>query len=88
MRAQWQREREVIEQIRKVQPEIELRSDAEQARRADLGRAASTGASRLEKKVVEQGARRRCRKTSYLREEVTDQDIAGSSRWTIPVKPG
>jgi ATP-dependent Clp protease ATP-binding subunit ClpB len=42
MRAQWQREKEIIEQIRKAQPEIErLRHDVEAAqRRGDLGRAA------------------------------------------------
>jgi ATP-dependent Clp protease ATP-binding subunit ClpB len=94
MRAQWQREREVIEQIRKVQPEIEtLRHEAEQAQRAgDLGRAAEITYGRipeLEKRVEE--LRRTLakvqEKTSYLREEVTDQDIAAIvSKWTgIPV---
>jgi ATP-dependent Clp protease ATP-binding subunit ClpB len=94
MRAQWQREREVIEQIRKAQPEIEqLRHEAEEAqRKGDLGRAAELRYGRipeLEKKIEEQ---RRLlakvqSKTSYLREEVTDQDIAAIvSKWTgIPV---
>ena len=94
MRAQWQREREVIEQLRKVQPEIErLRHEAEQAqRRGDLGRAAEIGYGtipELEKKNEElrKTLAKVQEKTSYLREEVTDQDIAGIvSKWTgIPV---
>jgi ATP-dependent Clp protease ATP-binding subunit ClpB len=94
MRAQWQREREVIEQIRAIQPEIEkLRLDAEQAqRRADLGRAAEISYGKipeLEKKLVElrKVLAKVQEKTSYLREEVTDQDIAAIvSKWTgIPV---
>ncbi len=94
MRAQWQREREIIEQIRKSQPEIEkLRHEAEDAqRRGDLGRAAeiSYGAiPDLEKKIEEQRKTlaKVQEKTSYLREEVTDQDIGAIvSKWTgIPV---
>jgi ATP-dependent Clp protease ATP-binding subunit ClpB len=94
MRAQWQREREVIEQIRKAQPEIErLRHEVEQAqRKGDLGRAAEISYGtipELEKKIEE--LRRTLakvqEKTSYLREEVTDQDIAAIvSKWTgIPI---
>jgi ATP-dependent Clp protease ATP-binding subunit ClpB len=94
MRAQWQREREVIDQIRKAQPEIErLRHEAEQAQRTgDLGRAAEISYGRipeLERKIED--ARKMLtkvqEKTSYLREEVTDQDIAGIvSKWTgIPI---
>jgi ATP-dependent Clp protease ATP-binding subunit ClpB len=94
MRAQWQREKEVIEQIRKTQPEIErLRHEADEAqRRGDLGKVAEINYGKipdLEKKVEE---RRKAlakvqEKTSYLREEVTDQDIAEIvSKWTgIPV---
>jgi ATP-dependent Clp protease ATP-binding subunit ClpB len=94
MRAQWQREKEIIEQIRKTHPEIErLRHDAEEAqRRGDLGKVAEINYGKipeLEKKVEE---RRKAlakvqERTSYLREEVTDQDIAGIvSKWTgIPV---
>jgi ATP-dependent Clp protease ATP-binding subunit ClpB len=94
MKAQWQREREVIEQIRKAQPEIErLRNEAEGAqRRGDLGRAAEIryGAiPELEKKIedLRKMLVKVQEKTSYLREEVTDQDIAGIvSKWTgIPV---
>ncbi len=94
MRAQWQREKEVIDQIRKAQPEIEtLRREAEQAqRKGDLGRAAEISYGRipdLERKIED--ARKMLakvqEKTSYLREEVTDQDIAAIvSKWTgIPI---
>ena len=94
MRAQWQREKEVIDQIRKAQPEIErLRHEADQAqRRGDLGRVAEISYGKipeLERRIDE--LRRTLakvqEKTSYLREEVTDQDVAGIvSKWTgIPV---
>jgi ATP-dependent Clp protease ATP-binding subunit ClpB len=94
MRAQWLREKEIIDQIRKTQPDIErLRHDAETAqRKGDLGRAAEISYGQiptLEKKIEE--LRRTLakvqEKTSYLREEVTDQDIAAIvSKWTgIPV---
>jgi ATP-dependent Clp protease ATP-binding subunit ClpB len=94
MRAQWQREREIINQIRKAQPEIEtLRRDAEQAqRRGDLGRAAEISYGKIpeyEKRIEElrKTLAKVQEKTTYLREEVTDQDIAGIvSKWTgIPV---
>jgi ATP-dependent Clp protease ATP-binding subunit ClpB len=94
MRAQWQREKEIIEQIRAAQPQIEsARLEAEQAqRRGDLGKAAEISYGKipeLEKKIEE--LRKKLakvqEKTSYLREEVTDQDIAAIvSKWTgIPV---
>jgi len=94
MRAQWLREKEIIDQIRKTQPELEkLRAEQETAERVgDLGRAAQIkygGIPELEKKVEE--LRRTLakvqEKTSYLREEVTDSDIAGIvSKWTgIPI---
>jgi len=94
MRAQWQREKEVIDQIRKAQPEIErLRHDAEEAqRKGDLGKTAELQYGRipeLEKKVedLRKTLAKVQDKTSYLREEVTDQDIAAIvSKWTgIPV---
>jgi ATP-dependent Clp protease ATP-binding subunit ClpB len=94
MKAQWQREREIIDQIRKAQPEAErLRNEAEQSqRKGDLGRVAEItyGAiPELEKRIEE--LRKKLakvqEKTSYLREEVTDQDIAAIiAKWTgIPV---
>jgi ATP-dependent Clp protease ATP-binding subunit ClpB len=94
MRAQWQREREIIEQIRKVQPEAEqLRIEAEQAQRSgDLGRAAEISYGKipeLDRKLEElrKVLAKVQEKTSYLREEVTDQDIAAIvSKWTgVPV---
>jgi ATP-dependent Clp protease ATP-binding subunit ClpB len=94
MRAQWQREKEIIDQSRKAQPEVEkLRYEAEAAqRKGDLGRAAEITYGKipeLEKKVEElrKTLAKVQEKTSYLREEVTDQDIAAIvSKWTgIPV---
>jgi ATP-dependent Clp protease ATP-binding subunit ClpB len=94
MRAQWQREKEVIDQIRKAQPEIErLRHEAEEAQRGgDLGKAAEISYGKipeLEKRIddLRKTLAKVQEKTSYLREEVTDQDIAAIvSKWTgIPV---
>jgi ATP-dependent Clp protease ATP-binding subunit ClpB len=94
MRAQWQKEKEVIDQIRKAQPEIEkLRHEAEESqRRGDLGRAAEISYGKipeLEKKIedLRKSLAKVQEKTSYLREEVTDQDIAAIvSKWTgIPI---
>jgi ATP-dependent Clp protease ATP-binding subunit ClpB len=94
MRAQWQREKEIIDQVRKAQPEIErLRHEAEEAqRRGDLTRAAEIKYGKipeLERKVddLRKTLSKVQEKSSYLREEVTDQDIAGIvSKWTgIPV---
>ncbi|HEX8792643.1 MAG TPA: ATP-dependent chaperone ClpB [Polyangiaceae bacterium] len=94
MKAQWQREKEIIDKIRKAQPEIErLRHEAEEAqRKGDLGKAAEISYGRIpeaEKQVEElrKTLAKVQEKTSYLREEVTDQDIAAIvSKWTgIPV---
>ncbi len=94
MRAQWQREKEIIQEIRKTQPESEdLRREADAAqRRGELGRVAEIQYGKLpaiERKVAELRATlaKVQEKTSYLREEVTDEDIAGIiSKWTgIPV---
>jgi ATP-dependent Clp protease ATP-binding subunit ClpB len=94
MRAQWMLERDVIEQIRKLTPEHErLTQDEERAQRqGDLGRAAEIKYGKrpeLEKKIEDlrkQLAKVQA-KTSYLKEEVTDQDIAAIvGKWTgIPV---
>ncbi|MDP9152066.1 MAG: ATP-dependent chaperone ClpB, partial [Myxococcota bacterium] len=94
MRGQWLREKEIIDDLRKLQPEMErLRHEADDAqRRGDLGRAAEISYGKIpevEKKLEEfrtQLAKVQA-KTSYLREEVTDQDIAAVvSKWTgIPV---
>jgi ATP-dependent Clp protease ATP-binding subunit ClpB len=94
MRAQWLREKEIIDQIRKIQPEIEsLGGEAERAERAgELGRAAEIKYGKrpeLEHKLEElrKSLTKVQEKTSYLREEVTDQDIAAIvAKWTgIPV---
>ena len=94
LRAQWLREKEIIDQIREVQPlNEELRNTAEAAERAgDLGKAAEIRYGKipeLEKKVEElrKQLAKVQEKQAYLREEVTDQDVAGIvSKWTgIPV---
>jgi ATP-dependent Clp protease ATP-binding subunit ClpB len=94
MRAQWQREKEIIDQVRKAQPDIErLRHEAEEAqRRGDLTRAAEIRYGRIPEleRTMEDLRKTLAKvqeKSSYLREEVTDQDIgAVVSKWTgIPV---
>jgi len=94
MRAQWLKEKEVIDQMRKAQPELEhLRVEAERAQReGDLGRAAEIRYGKLpelERRIEElrKDLARVQEKTSYLKEEVTDQDIAAIvAKWTgIPV---
>jgi len=94
MRAQWLREKEIIDQIRKLQPEIEnLGVEAEKAERTgDLGRAAEIRYGKrpeAEKKLedLRKSLAKVQEKTSYLKEEVTDQDIAEIvAKWTgIPV---
>ncbi|MBK6694968.1 MAG: ATP-dependent chaperone ClpB [Myxococcales bacterium] len=94
MRAQWLREKEVIEQIRAIQPKVEdLRAESDKAERAgELGKAAEIRYGKLPELEKQTEDLRRAlakvqEKTSYLREEVTDQDIAGIvAKWTgIPV---
>jgi len=94
MRAQWLREKESIEQIRQAQAELEeLRAEEEQVRRkGDLARASEIHYGKvpeLERRL--EATRAELAKVqangSYLREEVTDEDIAGIvSKWTgVPV---
>ncbi len=94
IRAQWSKEKEILDQIRATQPKAEaLRAEADEAqRKGDLGRVAEIRYGKLpelEKRVEE--FRKQLSKVqeraSYLREEVTDQDIAGIvAKWTgIPV---
>ncbi len=94
MKAQWMREKEIIDQIRKSQPEIErLHQEEERAQRTgELGRAAEIKYGKLpelERKIEDQRKQlaKVQEKVSYLREEVTDQDIAAIiGKWTgIPV---
>jgi ATP-dependent Clp protease ATP-binding subunit ClpB len=94
MRAQWLKEKEILGSIREKQASLEeLRTQEEQARRSgDLGRAAEIQYGRIPE-VERQIAQARAElpgvqgKTSYLKEEVTDEDIAGVvSKWTgVPV---
>jgi len=94
IRAQWSKEKEILDQIRATQPKAEeLRAEADEAqRKGNLGRVAEIRYGKLpelEKKVEE--LRKQLAKVqeraSYLREEVTDQDIAAVvGKWTgIPV---
>jgi ATP-dependent Clp protease ATP-binding subunit ClpB len=94
MKAQWLKEKEIIEGIRKATPKLEdLRVEAETAqRKGDLGKAAEIRYGKipeLEKSIDAQ--RKELAKvqseTAYLKEEVTDQDIAAIvAKWTgIPV---
>jgi ATP-dependent Clp protease ATP-binding subunit ClpB len=94
MRAKWLKEKEAIDRIREVQSELEsLRTEEEQARRkGDLGRAAEIHYGKvpeLERRIeTERAELGKLQVTgSYLREEVTDEDIAAVvSKWTgVPV---
>jgi ATP-dependent Clp protease ATP-binding subunit ClpB len=94
MRAQWMREKEVIGQLRELQPQIEeLRNEEERAQRTgDLGKAAEIHYGKIPELQKKLEALRATlaqvqSKQSYLKEEVTDEDIAAVvSKWTgIPV---
>jgi ATP-dependent Clp protease ATP-binding subunit ClpB len=94
MRAQWLREKEIITHIRERQQELEeLRVQEEQARRSgDLAKASEIHYGKLPEaeKLIEQRRAELAKiqeSGSYLREEVTEEDIAGIiSKWTgVPV---
>lgn len=94
MRAQWMREKEIIAEIRKAKQAIEdLRVEEEGfKRKGDLGRAAEVHYGKIpdaEKKLEAlRGDLVKAQELgSYLKEEVTDEDIAHVvSKWTgIPV---
>lgn len=94
MRAQWLREKELIKELRDLQPEIEeLRVQEERAQRAgDLGKAAEIHYGKIPEAQKKLEAVRATlgqvqSKQSYLKEEVTDEDIAAIiSKWTgIPI---
>ncbi|MCU0689970.1 MAG: ATP-dependent chaperone ClpB [Polyangiaceae bacterium] len=90
MRAQWMREKELIEQVRQMQPQIEeLRLQMERAQRSgDLNAAAEIQYGRIpdverQLAAVREQLARVQENASYLREEVMDQDIAAIvSKWT------
>jgi ATP-dependent Clp protease ATP-binding subunit ClpB len=94
MRAQWLTEKEIIESLREGQVELEeMRTLEEKAKRqGDLGKAAEIQYGKvpeLERSIeAKRGELDRVQKDgAFLREEVTDEDIAGIvSKWTgIPV---
>ena len=94
MRAQWMREKELIKELRDLQQKIEeLRQEEEQAqRRGDLGKAAEIHYGKIpevQKKLEEVRVTlgQVQSRESYLKEEVTEEDIAAIvSKWTgIPV---
>jgi ATP-dependent Clp protease ATP-binding subunit ClpB len=91
LKAQWLKEKEAVQAGRKVKEEIDrLRTELEQAqRRGDFGRAGEIQYGlipNLEKQLSE-SATAPATKTTLLREEVTDEDIAKVvAAWTgIPV---
>jgi ATP-dependent Clp protease ATP-binding subunit ClpB len=94
LRARWQNEKGVIDQVRKIQEEVEMRkTELEQAqRRGDLGLASQIQYGvlpDLQKRLAAENARlAEVQKTSrILKEEVTEEDIAQVvASWTgIPV---
>ena len=94
LKAQWQNEKRVIDELRKLQEQIEsCKVDLEQAqRRGDLARASEIQYGRLPdltKKLSEQNQRlaELQKSQQILKEEVTEHDIAEVvSSWTgIPV---
>ncbi|MDB4943780.1 MAG: ClpB protein [Labilithrix sp.] len=94
MKAQWMREKEVIDKVRTASADLEdLRGEAERAQRSgDLGKAAEITYGKIpeHEKRIEELRRTLAKvqeKTQYLKEEVTDQDIAAIvAKWTgIPV---
>ena len=94
MRMQWLREKEIIAQIREGQAQLEgLRLEMEDVQRTgDLGKAAEIQYGRLPEvgrqvTLLHRELGRIQEKVAYLKEEVTDQDIAAVvSKWTgIPL---
>jgi len=94
MRAQWMREKELIGEIRSIKEGVDqLRTEQEQAqRKGDLGKAAEIHYGKIpeaDKKVAELEGKLGAvqAEESFLREEVTEEDVAMVvSKWTgIPV---
>jgi ATP-dependent Clp protease ATP-binding subunit ClpB len=94
MKSVWQREKQLITELRQIKQAIEAaRTEAELAqRKGDLNRAAELRFGRipeLEKQAAAKDADLKAAQKggSFLREEVTEEDIAGVvSKWTgIPV---
>jgi len=94
MRARWQRQRDLVQRSKAIKVELdELKTEAKQAqRKGDLQRAAEINYGELPRldKELEEMARAledAGREGSFIREAVTDEDIAEVvSKWTgIPV---
>src|ERR1700687_4933456 len=92
LKAEWQKEKAVIDEQRKWKEELDqLRTELERAtRRGELAKASELQYGRipeLEKKLADATAKSGQQKKSLLREEVTEEDIAQVvSNWThIPV---
>src|SRR2546428_3668824 len=93
LKAEWQKEKAVLDEQRKWKAELDqLRTELERAqRRGELARASEIQYGRipeLEKKLADATAKAaKDRKSTLLREEVTEEDIAEVvSNWThIPV---
>jgi ATP-dependent Clp protease ATP-binding subunit ClpB len=94
LRARWERQRDIVRQIKAVKERLDrLRTDSEQAeRQGDLQRAAELRYGRipaLEKELagLEETLRTSQAEGTFLREEVTPEDVATVvARWTgIPV---
>jgi ATP-dependent Clp protease ATP-binding subunit ClpB len=94
MKARWQREKELIGEIRKIKAEIDqVKTDVDVAtRRGDLNRAAELRYGRLPELDKQLSGRNAALAEAqqdgpFLREEVTEEDIAAIvSKWTgIPV---
>jgi len=94
LKTQWKREKELIDEIKKLKAELDRLKNEEQAaeRRGDLERVAEIrygkkieAGKRLEKLAADLAAVQKKRK--MLKEEVDEEDIAGVvSKWTgIPV---
>ena len=95
LRAQWQKEREVIGQLSGIKEQLErVRGEAERAQRAgDFTKASELRYGRvpeLQKQLADHEAEmlRVQEHGSFLREEVTEDDVAGIvAKWTgIPVE--
>ncbi len=92
LKAEWQKEKALIDEQRKWKEELDrLRTELERAtRRGELAKASELQYGRipeLEKKLADAAAKEKGRKSTLLREEVTEEDIAEIvSSWThIPV---
>jgi ATP-dependent Clp protease ATP-binding subunit ClpB len=95
MKLVWQREKKLISEIQKIQEDIESAKTESQLaqRKGDLNRAAELRFGRLPELEKQLAAKNQELKTaqasgSFLREEVTEEDIAAVvSKWTgIPVE--